>query len=69
MRDIVRQHVDTYDEDNMRDFVDVYLREMKTTADVSFTGYFLLLFQSTMRLIINRRAAPGECHGLVLSGE
>ena len=69
MRDIVRQHVETYDEDNMRDFVDVYLREMKTTADVSFTGSFLLLFQSTLRLIMNRRATSGECHGLVLCGE
>ena len=44
MRDIVRQHVETYDEDNMRDFVDVYLREMKTTTDVSFTGNSSLLF-------------------------
>ena len=38
MRDIVKQHVETYDEDNMRDFVDVYLREMRCTADPSFTG-------------------------------
>ena len=29
MQDIVEQHIATYDEDNMRDFIDVYLREMK----------------------------------------
>ena len=38
MRDIVQQHVETFDEDNMRDFVDVYLREMRNSPDVSFTG-------------------------------
>jgi len=43
MRDIVKQHVETYDEDNMRDFVDVYLREMKTSADVSFSEEQLLV--------------------------
>ena len=38
MRDIVRQHIETYDEENMRDFVDVYLKEMAGSKDKSFTG-------------------------------
>ena len=38
MRDIVKQHVETYDEENMRDFVDVYLKEMAGSKDKSFTG-------------------------------
>ena len=43
MRDIVREHKETYDEDNMRDFVDVYLREMAGTRDPSFTEEQLLV--------------------------
>ena len=43
MRDIVQEHKETYDEDNMRDFVDVYLREMKNTPDQSFSEEQLLV--------------------------
>ena len=43
MRDIVQQHRDTYDEDNMRDFVDVYLREMDRSPDPSFSEAGLLV--------------------------
>ena len=43
MRDIVQQHRETYDEDNMRDFVDVYLREMDRSPDPSFSEAGLLV--------------------------
>ena len=43
MRDIVTQHKETFDEDNLRDFVDVYLKEMMSTPDVSFTEEQLLV--------------------------
>ena len=32
IRDLVRQHKETFDEDNLRDFVDVYLKEMRGGA-------------------------------------
>ena len=32
------QHVETYDEENMRDFVDVYLKEIGSSKDPSFNG-------------------------------
>ena len=38
----VIQHVETYDEENMRDFVDVYLREIASSKDPSFNGKLLL---------------------------
>ena len=34
MKEILKQHKETFDEDNLRDFVDVYLNEMKTNPDV-----------------------------------
>jgi len=43
MRKIVKQHVETYDEENMRDFVDVYLREISTSKDPSFNEEQLLV--------------------------
>ena len=43
MKKIVKQHKETFDEDNLRDFIDVYLKEMKTTTDVTFTEEQLLV--------------------------
>ena len=43
MRDIVTQHKETFDEDNLRDFVDVYLKEMRSSPDASFTEEQLLV--------------------------
>ena len=48
MRDIVKQHKETFDEDNLRDFVDVYLKEMRSTPDVSFTEEELLVVSMDM---------------------
>ena len=48
MRDIVKQHKETFDEDNLRDFVDVYLKEMRTTPDASFTEEELLVVAMDM---------------------
>ena len=35
---VFTQHVETYDEENMRDFVDVYLKEIGSSKDPSFNG-------------------------------
>ena len=43
MREFVKQHKETFDEDNLRDFIDVYLKEMKTTSDASFSEEQLLV--------------------------
>ena len=43
MREIIKQHKETFDEDNPRDFIDVYLKEMKTNPDVSFTEEQLMV--------------------------
>ena len=43
MRDIVKQHKESFDEENLRDFVDVYLKEMKNAPDPSFTEEQLLV--------------------------
>ena len=43
MKEILKQHKETFDEDNLRDFVDVYLKEMKTNPDVTFTEEELLV--------------------------
>merc|ERR550517_116492 len=43
MRKIVKQHVETYDEENMRDFVDVYLKEIVSSKDPSFNEEQLLV--------------------------
>ena len=51
MRDIVKQHMETYDEENMRDFVDVYLREMKSSSDVSFTGWVSMSFSYELKCV------------------
>ena len=32
------QHVETFDEDNLRDFVDVYLKEIASSKDPAFNG-------------------------------
>ena len=48
MRDIVKQHKETFDEDNLRDFVDVYLKEMRSSPDVSFTEEELLVVSMDM---------------------
>ena len=48
MRDIVKQHKETFDEDNLRDCVDVYLKEMRTTPDPSFTEEELLVVAMDM---------------------
>ena len=39
---VLIQHVETYDEENMRDFVDVYLKEIASSKDPSFNGELLL---------------------------
>ncbi len=38
MKEIVEEHKQSYDENNMRDFIDVYLREMKDGEAPEFTG-------------------------------
>ena len=38
MWQVLIQHVETYEEENMRDFVDVYLREIQSSKDPSFNG-------------------------------
>ena len=38
MRNIVKQHIENFDEGNMRDFVDVYLKEMASSKDPAFNG-------------------------------
>ena len=43
MKEILKQHKETFDEDNPRDFVDVYLNEMKSNPDVTFTEEELLV--------------------------
>jgi len=48
MRDIVKHHKETFDEDNLRDFVDVYLKEMRTSPDISFTEEELLVVSMDM---------------------
>lgn len=48
MRDIVKQHKETFDEDNLRDFVDVYLKEMRSSPDISFTEEELLVVSMDM---------------------
>ena len=48
MKDIVKQHKETFDEDNLRDFVDVYLKEMRGSPDVSFTEEELLVVSMDM---------------------
>ena len=38
MKEIVEEHKQSYDENNMRDFIDVYLKEMKEGEAPEFTG-------------------------------
>ena len=39
MKEIVDQHKETFDEENLRDFVDVYIKEIKDMkGENSFTG-------------------------------
>ena len=38
MKEIVEEHKQSYDENNMRDFIDVYLKEMKEGEASEFTG-------------------------------
>ena len=44
MKEIVEEHKQSYDENNMRDFIDVYLREMKDGEAPEFTGKITVLF-------------------------
>ncbi|XP_049963436.1 methyl farnesoate epoxidase-like isoform X2 [Schistocerca serialis cubense] len=37
IREAIHEHMKTLDEDNPRDFIDVYLREMKNSGDPTFT--------------------------------
>jgi len=43
MRDIVKQHKETFDEENPRDFIDMYLKEIKSSPDASFDDEQLLV--------------------------
>ncbi|XP_023347441.1 methyl farnesoate epoxidase, partial [Eurytemora carolleeae] len=43
MRRIVEEHKESYQEDNMRDFIDVYLREMKTGGSPDFNDEQLIV--------------------------
>ena len=38
MKEIVEEHKQSYDENNMRDFIHVYLKEMKEGEAPEFTG-------------------------------
>lgn len=40
MHKIVNEHEDTYDENNPRDFIDMFLKEMKNDTDPTFTVFF-----------------------------
>ena len=37
---IVNEHKETYDENNLRDFTDAYIKQIKTSGDPGFTGTF-----------------------------
>ena len=50
--------METYDEENMRDFVDVYLREISTSKDPSFNGE--LLFTTLSNLTKKQRSVSEE---------
>ena len=41
---IVKGHKETYDEDNLRDFTDAYIKQIKTSGDPAFTGTFYYWF-------------------------
>ena len=38
VKDLVDEHKATYDENHMRDFIDVYLREIQASKDPDFNG-------------------------------
>jgi len=38
VKEIVEEHKETFDENNMRDFIDVYLKEIKEGNDPDFNG-------------------------------
>ena len=40
VKKIVNEHKETYDEDNLRDFTDAYIKQIKTSGDPGFTGTF-----------------------------
>ena len=37
---IVNEHKELYDEDNLRDLTDAYIKQIKTSGDPGFTGTF-----------------------------
>ena len=43
MTKTVNEHRETYDEDKMRDLIDVYIRQIRTSGDPGFTGHLILL--------------------------
>jgi len=43
MRDIVKQHKETFDEENPRDFIDMYLKEIKSSPEAHFDEEQLLV--------------------------
>ena len=67
------QHVETFDEENLRDFVDVYLKEIASSKDPAFNGdkknnCLTMLKTPTSALLkeLTRGAAAGERHGPLL---
>jgi hypothetical protein len=38
VKELVDEHKSTYDDNHMRDFIDVYLREIESTGDADFNG-------------------------------
>ena len=46
MAGIVDEHKKTYDEDCMRTFIDVYIKQMETSSDAGYNGKPLLFVTS-----------------------
>ena len=58
---VLIQHVETYDEENMRDFVDVYLREIASSKDPSFNGELILETPIPMKRIDQALLQRSSC--------
>ena len=43
MAQVVNEHKETHDEDNLRNLIDVYIKQIKTSGDPGFTGIPLFL--------------------------
>ena len=52
---IVNEHKETYDEDNLRDFTDAYIKQIKTSGDPGFTGMLLPFHYLIVAPILNMR--------------